>query len=128
MDRCKGCEKSCIKSPKKARSEEKVLDRASPAARVFRQADLAPIESLPVEQEEVPRNVLANADDGADRHKGSKTAYGDCERTEDALLGAGVAIVAIESVADEAAVARFLRFPAAEECNLPLELDSGCGE
>ena len=44
-------------------------------------------------------------------------------RIEHALLGAGVAVVRVEGIADEAAVAGHVRFPAAEQADLALELD-----
>ncbi len=61
-------------------------------------------------------------DDRADRHQRGEAADRRGEGSKHALLGAGVAIVGVERVADEAAVAGLVGLPAAEEPDLALEL------
>ena len=91
-------------------------------------ADLPPVEAQAVEQEQAAGDVLADADDGADRHQRREAADGRRQRAEHAQLGAGVAIVGIERVADEAAIAGLVRLPAAEQRDLALELGRRRGD
>ena len=51
------------------------------------------------------RGIAADAGDGADRKQGGEASDGRRERAKHAKLGAGIAIVGVERVADEAAVA-----------------------
>ena len=74
----------------------------------------------------MPAASGADADDRADRDQRGEAADGAGQRAEHAKLGAGVAIVGIERVADEAAVAG--RRSAAEQRDLALELLRGGGE
>src|SRR5688572_17516489 len=71
---------------------------------------------------ELAGGVLAEADELADRlHR--RPAAGDADhRAEHAKLRAAVAILGVERVADEAAVAGSVWLPAAERADLGLEL------
>ena len=72
----------------------------------------------------MPARVGGDAGDRADRDERGEAADGAGQRAEHAKLGAGVAIVGVEGVADEAAVAG----AAAEQRDLALELLRGGGE
>ena len=68
------------------------------------------------------RLVVADPDDPIDREQRGETADRCGQRAEHAQLGAIVAIVGVERVADEAAIARLRT----EQPDLALELDCGC--
>jgi hypothetical protein len=69
------------------------------------------------------RNVGCDADDCPDCEQGCEIAHGAGQGAEDTQFRAGVAIIGIECIADEAAVAGF----AAEKRDLSLELLGGSG-
>ena len=106
----------------KGGGEEKGLAAAS-AGRVGGQSDRTPRQPKPVEQVQRARRVGLDADDRAHRHQRGEIADGPGQRAEHAKLGAIVAIVGVERIADEAAVAG----RAAKQRDLPLELLRGGG-
>jgi hypothetical protein len=112
----------------KGRPKEEESLAAGPAAGILGKADLAPAERQAVEKEQGSRRVGADSGKGTDRDQGAEASRGRCDRPEDALLGAGVAIVGVERIADEAAVAGRVGLPAAKQPDLGLELHRGGGD
>ena len=106
------------KGKRKAPARRRRSSAAGLAGRIGGDADLAPVEAQAVEQVQRPGGVGRDADDRADRQQRGEIADRAGQRAEHAQLGAGVAIVGVERVADEAAVAGL----AAEQRDLPLEL------
>src|SRR6476620_11222885 len=72
---------------------------------------------------DLPGLIFADPDDAVDRQQGREAADGRDQWAEHAKLGAIVAILDIEGIADKAAIARFR----AEQPDLPLELDRSGG-
>ena len=83
--------------------------------------DCPPFQLLAVEEMQLSGLVLANVDKGIDREKGRKAADGAGECPENPKLSTIVAVVSIEGVADEAAIAGFR----AKQPDLPLKLHCG---
>ena len=65
--------------------------------------------------------LLPETDDGLDCHECREMTSRRDQRAEDAKLRAIVAIVGVERIADEAAVAGTIRFPTAPQADLRLE-------
>ena len=99
--------------------------RLSPAARragrVLGDPDRPHRRRQAVEDVQLAAGILAEAQDRADRLQRGEAAGDARHRAEHALLGAGVAILGVERVADEAAIAGPVRLPAAERADLRLE-------
>src|SRR5688572_29220543 len=106
----------------------RTTDAASPAGRILDDPDRPQTCAEAVEDVELARRIGAEAGDGADRlHR--RPASGEAgERAEHAQLGAAVAILGIEGVADEAAIAGLVRLPAAKGADLRLELADRRGD
>lgn len=90
--------------------------------RILGQIDAAHRGRQAVKKLEFSGGVLAETGDHADRFHRRETAHQPDHRAEHANFAAIVAIIGVERVADEAAVAGLVRFPAAEGAELPLEL------
>ena len=88
---------------------------------IRRNLNRTPLEPLAVEQMELACLVLSDSDDRIDRQQGREAPDCRCQRAKNTELRTIVAIVGIEGVADEAAIAR----ARAEQSDLALELDGG---
>ena len=105
------------------------LGAAAPAGRILDDPDRAHRRREPVENMELAGRVGAEAG----RSRGSPRARAKLpampgHRAEHAQLRAGVAILGVEGVADEAAIAGLVRLPAAEGADLRLELADRGGD
>src|SRR4051812_36574106 len=95
---------------------------AARAGRVLDDADRPHRRHEPVEDVKLARRTLGEAGEGANRFQGREAAGDAGHRAKHAKLGAGVAILGIEGVANEAAITGLALFPAAEGADLGLEL------
>ena len=72
--------------------------------------------------------ILADAEQGAQGDQRGEMAGRGGQRAEHAQFRASVAILGVERIADEAAIAGLRRLPAAEQADLALELAGGGGD
>src|SRR4029079_4367086 len=89
---------------------------------LFGYSNGAEIKGKAIEQEQLSCHFVPKFDEVTDREQRSKISDNAGQRADDAQLGAIVAVIAIECVTDEATVARLVRFPAAKQPDLSLEL------
>ena len=86
--------------------------------RVRRNAYGPPSQSVPLEQVQLRKLIVADSDNGVDRKQCREAPHSARERSEHTEFRAIVAVVVVEGIADEASVAG----SCAKESHLPLEL------
>src|SRR4030095_12567988 len=86
------------------------------------------IKGKSIEQEQVSGHVRANAGNGTDGNERCKIADDSGQSADDSALSAIVAIVVVERVSDEAAIAGLIALPTAEQADLTLELPCRRGD